>query len=487
MTLTHIRHPTLETVITSAIIFRQPSQRRIDFQHVAHLADSLTDISQLRPIILKKLGDRHYVVHDGLHRLHAALRKDLPTIQAHVYDENTPDEHVRRSILEADFLTRDDSWAIRCLKLQELKTLYENCYPETRMGKGKRGQSRDTTVLPAFVAHIARESCTKKSTIAEMLTLAKDLGAPLLHALDTHQLPKQIGKDLRSVASATERIAIVEKLASMQTVVKPGRREHLTVAAAHHELAREAREAACASILLSSDDAQVIQSRMEEASGLADHSIDAVITDPLYHGEHLGLYGTAASLSARVLKPGGFAAFYAGRIHLQEVMEQLGRHLHYRALITLRHKQHFGNIGSSKLSADCKYILVYQTSGADGDFITSLKGVIDGTGQEKTSHEYQQSVSDLDNLIDAITNPGDTILDMFAGSGTTGVAALQKSRRTILIEEDAVDCAACRARLKEVLEQRCRDGAPQANAPHDHLTPDDGCEVEGAPAMLQAM
>lgn len=85
---------------------------------------------------------------------------------------------------------------------------------------------------------------------------------------------------------------------------------------------------------------------------------------------------------------------------------------------------------------------------------TSLKGIIEGQGQEKSNHEYQQSVSDLDNLIDAISIPGDLILDPFAGSGTSGIAAILKSRKCILIEEDEEDCNSCRARLKDAIKER---------------------------------
>ena len=43
---------------------------------------------------------------------------------------------------------------------------------------------------------------------------------------------------------------------------------------------------------------------------------------------------------------------------------------------------------------------------------------------------------------------------MFAGSGTTGVAAILKSRRTILIEEDQEDCDKCHVRLTEAIKER---------------------------------
>lgn len=445
--------PTLEIIETASIIDPKSADRVIDNDHVAHLADSLTEISQMHPIMVKRQSTPpQYLLHDGAHRLLAAIEKGLTTISAQVYDEATPDHHIRRCVLESELTTRKEDWARECLKLQELKSLYESQYPQTKVGGGK---GRDKRVLPAFVKHIISMGMGggKRSTVSEKLTLAKGLGAPLLHLLDQHKLSKDIGKDLLKKTSE-ERLPIVEKLVDMKRSKAPGRHANLTVAAALDRIKRDAREAACESITLTFDDAKVFHSKMEEYTESAPNTIDAIITDPLYHEDKIPLYGKAAELSASILKPGGFAAFYCGRLHVNRVLGLLGAHLLLRTIIILRHKQHFGNAGSSKISNDSKYILVYQKTGADVDFYTSVPGVIDGTGQEKGNHEYQQSVSDLDNLIDAITQPGETILDLFAGSGTTGVAAIQKGRKTILVEDDAEDCATCCTRLKKALERQ---------------------------------
>jgi DNA modification methylase len=51
-------------------------------------------------------------------------------------------------------------------------------------------------------------------------------------------------------------------------------------------------------------------------------------------------------------------------------------------------------------------------------------------------------------LVSLFTDPDDIILDPFAGSGTTGVAALRLGRRVILIEKDAKYAALCRERMQ---------------------------------------
>lgn len=56
--------------------------------------------------------------------------------------------------------------------------------------------------------------------------------------------------------------------------------------------------------------------------------------------------------------------------------------------------------------------------------------------RERGSHPTQKPVALFEYLIRTYTNPGDTVLDNTAGSGTTAVAAEQSGRRWICIERD---------------------------------------------------
>jgi site-specific DNA-methyltransferase (adenine-specific) len=68
-------------------------------------------------------------------------------------------------------------------------------------------------------------------------------------------------------------------------------------------------------------------------------------------------------------------------------------------------------------------------------------------------HPAQKPISLIEKLIADFTDPGDTILDPFAGSGTTGVAAIRLGRNFIGWERDPKYAAIARKRLGAAREQ----------------------------------
>ena len=62
-------------------------------------------------------------------------------------------------------------------------------------------------------------------------------------------------------------------------------------------------------------------------------------------------------------------------------------------------------------------------------------------------HPTQKPVALFEYLIRTYTNEGDTVLDNCAGSGTTGIAAMNTGRKFILIEKDASYCDIIKNRI----------------------------------------
>jgi site-specific DNA-methyltransferase (adenine-specific) len=64
-------------------------------------------------------------------------------------------------------------------------------------------------------------------------------------------------------------------------------------------------------------------------------------------------------------------------------------------------------------------------------------------------HPTQKPVALISRCLRASTNPGDLVIDLFAGSGSTGVAALDLGRRFIGIEREAGYAALAATRLRD--------------------------------------
>ena len=66
-------------------------------------------------------------------------------------------------------------------------------------------------------------------------------------------------------------------------------------------------------------------------------------------------------------------------------------------------------------------------------------------------HPCQKPLVLLSHLVRTATRPGDIVLDPFAGSGSTGVAALACSRRVLLVEREPSAIAIAERRLRDEL------------------------------------
>ncbi len=73
-------------------------------------------------------------------------------------------------------------------------------------------------------------------------------------------------------------------------------------------------------------------------------------------------------------------------------------------------------------------------------------GVIAPISRERTGYPSQKPEALLERLVHALTNAGDTVLDPYAGSGTTLVVAARLGRRFVGVDasEAAIDTARAR-------------------------------------------
>jgi site-specific DNA-methyltransferase (adenine-specific) len=73
--------------------------------------------------------------------------------------------------------------------------------------------------------------------------------------------------------------------------------------------------------------------------------------------------------------------------------------------------------------------------------------IVSPTGKEKTGYPTQKPVGVLRRIIQASSKEGDTVLDFFAGSGTTGFVANELGRKFILIDQNPESIEVIKERL----------------------------------------
>lgn len=244
---------------------------------------------------------------------------------------------------------------------------------------------------------------------------------------------------------------------------------------------------------------------LEVMRGMADGCVDAVVTDPPYLTgeaeityEHAGVCERTAPTTT-VGMPWGYSldwvdecarfrplhwVVFCHYLMLAGVIQSVSRHAKLSSVFTWR-KSNAPNMTRPVPRHDCEFIVwarsAKATCGAMGEFrslvldvpmpqagcMASERVLDKGTG--KAAHPCQKPLAVVRPFVRRL--PAATILDPFAGSGTTGVAAIAEGRRAILIERDAAYAAICRRRVAEAMGLGA--GSLLAGLPARTLFPED--------------
>lgn len=73
--------------------------------------------------------------------------------------------------------------------------------------------------------------------------------------------------------------------------------------------------------------------------------------------------------------------------------------------------------------------------------------IVPTTGREKTGYPTQKPEGILRRIVQASSRPGDRVLDLFAGSGTTGAVASALGRDAVLVDHNPAAVAVMRERM----------------------------------------
>jgi adenine-specific DNA-methyltransferase len=177
-------------------------------------------------------------------------------------------------------------------------------------------------------------------------------------------------------------------------------------------------------------------------------SVDFILTDPPYiaayrsrdnrtvrNDDNADWLAPSFAAMHRVLKPDAFAISFYGWPKVDVFFSawkkagfRIGGHIVFR-------KRYASKSAFLQYRHEAAYLLI---KGNPAFPASPLPDVMDWTYTGNKLHPTQKSIHVLKPLIESFTKPGDCVLDPFAGSGSTCVAARRTGRHYIGIELDAV-------------------------------------------------
>jgi 16S rRNA G966 N2-methylase RsmD len=172
-------------------------------------------------------------------------------------------------------------------------------------------------------------------------------------------------------------------------------------------------------------------------------NVDAIITDPPYPREFIPLMDDLGRLAARILKPDGVLVVLMGQSYLPDVYRMLGDHLDYRWTGCYLTPGAGYSSHQRRVQSNWKPLLVYGNGPRFSDVFRS-----EGSdANAKNNHKWGQDYSAFQQIVKRFTAAGETVVDPFAGSGTTLLAAKALGRHAIGCDLDPDSVRTARERV----------------------------------------
>jgi 16S rRNA G966 N2-methylase RsmD len=258
--------------------------------------------------------------------------------------------------------------------------------------------------------------------------------------------PIDTKKEVAKIASVSHdtvaKVKVIEQKAAPEVKQKLSTGE-VSINQAYQEIRKEEKKAKQSEVLHSRSadkarkTAKLKNSLFEVRRGdfrevLGDvESVSLILTDPPYPKDALPLWRDLGRWAADALADDGILVAYSGQLYLPQVLNNLSESLEYWWCGAVVHKG-TGNLTPlshpvRKVINCWKPLVMFYKKGGVG-FERTFKDLVEGVGPQKTDHNWQQPVEEAKMIINAFTNPGDLVVDPFAGSGGFCKAAHELGR-----------------------------------------------------------
>lgn len=188
----------------------------------------------------------------------------------------------------------------------------------------------------------------------------------------------------------------------------------------------------------------------EKCKQIPDSSIALIFTDPPYDTESLPLYKDLGEQAFRILMDGGSLLTFFNQAYMRQVYDSLeSSGLFYHWIVAVIHTGGSENVHPQKVTVTWKPVLWFRK----GLKLRTMDGYIQDSvlsnPPNKIAHDLAQATPEAEHFIQKLIVEGDTILDPFMGSGTTGLAALKLNRQFIGIDKDEAAINRALVRFKQ--------------------------------------
>jgi len=174
-----------------------------------------------------------------------------------------------------------------------------------------------------------------------------------------------------------------------------------------------------------------------------------VFTDPPYHDKHVDRFRELGQFAMQHLDEGRFLCTYTGKLRLLDCANAVAESgMEWVWIFSVYHpfskEKHLG--GVYNIAENWRPVLVFRKPGPA--WTPSFQQDVVRGERSKSHHDWSQDEQTPDQLIQAYSHPGETVLDPFCGGGTTPLVAKRVGRKCFACDVDIAAVAMATDRLR---------------------------------------